>query len=389
MIPAVEKYLIENWSKLKGYQKPDKLLFIKFEERRIRAAEVAIITVLIKGKYGSEEKPLFILRFPRYPDNREANRSLEKENKNLSLVQEKLKGSNLAQTVPEALIYDTVLGSRFLIISFLSGRDSVSSLDLANMMKSYVELFAKSFAWREEFDKAWGGVEKVVDEELIQTFAVGEIELYKKTFPKSAGRFEQYLNRIIECSKKHMGEKITILPQHVDFHASNIFLQEGRVSGVIDWEDFEEKGLPCFDLFHYIKTLIEAFYDTAARQGDLNFIVSLSEDQNWLQAVRSLAEQYSKSAGTGPALWDVLIPLFLIKSQNIAGSPGKLALHIAKRNELLLQLMPFSLEELIYYMSSFAYGDIYKKAAAEGKQEIVAVCKQKVRALQQRAQGKQ
>src|SRR3989339_1361782 len=121
MIRLIKEHLLGKWGALGLGVLPDELFFIKFADRRIRAAEVGIISFLVKGRYGREERPLFILRVPRYPANKAANLSLELEYQNLKFIHDRLTDDNLRQSIPRAVVWEQICNTNVLAVSFLAG----------------------------------------------------------------------------------------------------------------------------------------------------------------------------------------------------------------------------------------------------------------------------
>ena len=188
MIPCVKEYLLNLG------EKPEDLLFIKFADRRIRAPAVGTITFLVKKIDRGEEKPLFILRIPRYPKSAEADQTLENEYRNLTLVRQRLQDPELLSAVPSPILLEKIETGRFLIIGLLSGRDLGYRLPGRDLIKAYVDNFLLAFGWKMKFEKRWGGVGAQSGEAIV----VSEIELYKRTFPASAAKPEQFFSRITD-----------------------------------------------------------------------------------------------------------------------------------------------------------------------------------------------
>jgi hypothetical protein len=202
-----------------------------------------------------------------------------------------------------------------------------------------------------------------------------------KTYPGNPAALEGYFSDLRKSAEKLGQKDLPLFPQHVDFHAENVFIVNNRVSGVIDWEDFEGEGIPAFDLYHFIKTYFEAFFDYFAMGMDMASIDKLSSDKGVLEIIRGTEESYYRTLGIDPELSRVLLPLYLIQSVNIAVSPRKKALGALKRLITLLQLGPFSLEDLLLFMSSLAYRELIDNAFARGDRRLASLCDKKIKAI--------
>jgi len=347
MIPFIKRRLLEEWPKLGLGERPDDLLFIKFADRGIRRAEVSIISSLVKGKYRGEEKPLFIFRFPRYAGSSEARSSLETEFSNLNVIHGKLDD----QTVPKVVYWGEINDYRVLAVSFLPGAPLSRQMLSDNILRSYIGNFGLAFSWLVNWQKAFGSAGQI-------TLA----ELPALALPR--------------------------WPQHGDYHADNIFVLEGAVSGVIDWEDFELAGAPCFDLYHFIRTYFEGINEYFAKTDRVEELSYFTESREVGTVVRATIDNYYQLAGIDPQAEKVLLSRYLSYAASLAASPRKRAEGALKRLNILLKLAPSSIEELLFYQSVFNYGEIYQRAKEKQAQRLIELSRSKISEIQKRATEK-
>jgi|GEM_PF-3406851 len=388
MIPFIKKYIFENWDKLDLGARPEDLLFIKFADRGIRNPAVGTISFLAKKILYGKESPIFILRIPRYAESEGAGQTLRNEYDNLNNVHAKLKGSSLTATIPKPILFTKVRSSAIFMLSVLPGKDMAMRIIEGNIQKSYIDNFRLAFSWLVEFQKSWGMETLEFNQDFVDKYVKRVFVVYRDTFPQNAGLHDRYFNRILAKAKRSYGKKVSVLPQHGDFHAANIFVHKDRLSGVIDWEDFREEGLPCHDLFHYIKTYLEGFYAFAEEQGKIQGIEAIAWSQEWGRVVSDLARSYCQAVRVDIELMEIFLPLFLVETINVAGSFRKIAPHILRRNDILLGLEPFTIDDLRLYMSIFPYGALFKKASAEKNMELAKHCQVKVGEIQKIANRK-
>ena len=379
MIPLFKDYLLKNWAKIGLSREPKNLLFIKFADRRIRAAEVGIISFLIKDG----QKALMILRTPRYPTNEEANRSLELEYANLSSLSEKLPGSTLLAQIPRLLIWEKFDKIRVLGISFLAGADLSQYMSSADILKSYIDNFSLMLSWLVNFQQEVGAEQTVP----LGTIVERVYDEYRTLFPDKIALADAYFSSCQPDLARFKEQMIPLFAQHGDFHAQNIFALKGRVSGVIDWEDFELLGVPGFDLFHFIKTYFEGLFGYFADKNDVMALHQFSSQVSQ-QVVKVTSDSYFSKMRLDPELVKILVPLYLLKSAVLAGEPRKKATAAVTRLEILLRLKPLNLEELVYFSSLFSYGDIYKKATAEQNAQLAEICRNEIQQIQLKTKGR-
>ncbi len=84
------------------------------------------------------------------------------------------------------------------------------------------------------------------------------IERYKRGFDSAYhSRFDRLSTLLGACLRNH--ERIQTVASHGDFKLNNILFQPDlSISGVIDWDCFEERGLPLFDELTYLVFLYSA-----------------------------------------------------------------------------------------------------------------------------------
>jgi hypothetical protein len=381
VISFVKEYLLKKWEDLSLGAKPDELFFVKFADRRIRAAEVGIISFLVKGRYGKEEKPLFILRIPRYPENREANRSLELEYQNLKTIHDNLTSDNLRQTIPRVVVWEAIGGARVLALSFLPGDGINRGMIEADLVATYLRQAEPAFYWLMGWQQGMGNAALITVEQLVER-VIGE---YNAIFPEKVAARAGYFSKLRDRARELGDVKVPQFVQHGDFHAENIFVGGDKVTGVIDWEDFSLTGIPGFDLFHFVRTYFEALFRYAVGGLDLALLDDLSTGDKTFKAIRVTLLDYFKKMGIDARFESLWVPLGLIQSANLAGSPRKQARAALGLFELLFQLEPFSLEELFCYMSIVNYRDLAKKAVDSKISSLANSCLERIKAIQERA----
>ncbi|MFC1540505.1 aminoglycoside phosphotransferase family protein [Candidatus Margulisiibacteriota bacterium] len=365
----LKKYLLDNWDKFEMGKKPEDLILSKFAERGIRAPEVSIITYLATGLTRGKETPLLILRTPKLATNPQALASLETEFNNLTAILKELRDKKILKTIPAPIFLENIHSLRVLCMAFLAGQPLSKKMISENILKTTAANFQLAFGWLSGFQKKLGAAEKAAAAEV----AARVIGTYERSFPKKPAR-AQYFSKIRKLAEQFPAKDIPVLAQHADFHAENVFLEQGRVSGVIDWEDFDVRGVPAFDLYHFIYTYFEALFATFSHAGNADLLEMFSAGEPVIKAVRSVVREYFQEMGLRPELAQVLVPLYLAHSVCLAGSPRKQAQHAMKKLEILLELCPLSLADLLLAMTVFNWSALAKKAQADGDQKLAQYC---------------
>lgn len=378
MIPYIKEYLLKNWENLKLGQRPNDLLFIKFEDRLIRSQDVSIITFLVKKIIDNSEIPSLIVKIPRYPENPYANLTLKNEYNNLIKVQEKINNIQIINTMPKIIFMVTINNSLILAENFLSGSDMGSTILNNDIPKTFIDNFGLASSWLINFQTSYGGRTIKLGDFMIN-YAEKIINDYIVNFPEKSSSHNAFFKNIINACEKSCDKEIVIFPQQTDYHASNILLNNGKVSGVIDWEDFEEFGLPCFDLFHFITTYHEGLYNYFCKTGYWEGIDKLSNDPEWLTILNNaISKFYLVPLNIDPELVHIFIALYAIKCVLIAGSSRKEALAILPIKEYMLSLNPSSLSDLLVSITIIYFNRLRRKAIANNKKDLADLFNSKI-----------
>ncbi|OGC11093.1 hypothetical protein A3K48_00985 [candidate division WOR-1 bacterium RIFOXYA12_FULL_52_29] len=366
MIPFINERLLADWSSFNVGAKPDRLLFIKYADRLIRSPEKAVLTFLVKGVYKSEQKPLFIVRFPRYSGG-EAVLTLQLEEANL-------RKAAALPNIPRLLLAAEINKAKVVVISFLPGETMGRNIFSEDLLGVFSDSFERSFGWLSSSQKALGAAESLSPIDLVNKI----IAEYTAIFPNKAAANKHVFERLQEAASKQSEIRLPLYFQHGDFHVDNIFVAAGRISGIIDWEDAQFPGLPGFDLFHFVKTYFEAIGGAFADQNMYEELAFISSHEKVIGLINQHVNGYYSKMQIDPRLEEVLLPLYLIKSAVYAGSPRKQAYLALKKLDILISLMPHNISDLMNYLSVFGFSDMARKAAKEGNALLLKNCQQKV-----------
>ncbi len=270
MIPFIGEYIREKFN--------IDPIFILLESRQIRQAELSTISFLVKKKEKDREDPFAIIKMPRYADNIQALRTLELENENLTILSKKL-SQELLSSVPSILFFDKISDAYVLGERFIAGLEMSSAiLKGPSILDNFAANSIAASSWLSEF------------EDSFEKRPTGSHQITESLSNDLSSKLSQtnyrLLNKALKILSAEPDRQMAIVPQHGDFHASNIFMKNGKIAGVIDWEDFSlVSHPPCYDLVHFIYTYIEALYEAALRSGSLE----LTKDLQSSKALQDIA----------------------------------------------------------------------------------------------------
>ncbi|MCX5749327.1 MAG: phosphotransferase [Candidatus Saganbacteria bacterium] len=389
MIPYIKQYLTEAWDDFDLGQKPDDLLFIKFSDRMLRPAQYGVISFKVNALYKGHEEPKAIIRVPRYPASNEANDSIRIEHSNLRFIHSKINDIRIKRSIPRSLFDRSIRGSLVGAVEYLSGNDMSNYMVCSKIDDLFVSNYKSASKWLIDFQK-----KLCPENEIIKGAKFSEDHLkslfdrYSLLFPDKKHLHEGYFTGLVSLANTFDGMQIMLPASHGDYHASNIFMSDGSISGVIDWEDFSAKQLPAFDIYHFITTYFEALYDFSANNYPKG-IETFSESKYLLDLIDSFADEYFTALGMDTQFQEIIFPLFMIDSLCKAADPRKPVSSIVIKKEFLLNLRPAKISDLIRYMAIFPYLDLLKKASRSGDKQKQDYFTDKIEKLKEEASSKE
>jgi len=364
MIPFIEKRIRD----ISGGEP----LFIKLPAKQIRKPDVSTISFLVKVLTDKGELPFAIVKIPRNPKNPDSIETLRLEHNNLSFLSGKIK-EELKGSIPSIIFLKEIEGCLTLAESCIKGSEmSYTILGSPQILETFLKNLDVASGWLisflSSFDKKTCGLQKTIS---ITT------EEYSSLFPKRDKKiFSRSFELLDNFSNTLAGKDTPIAPQHGDYHADNIFMENEKISGVIDWEDFSTEGHPpCFDLIHFIYTYLEALYGAFLNMGSLELTRPLQINEPFYNRIDAALRSFCNNIGIDHELMELFIHLYLLKSLSAAGNPRKQAGTAIKKLELMFMFSPRSIKELSGYMAYINYLNFERKYRNSGETEQADLCK--------------
>jgi aminoglycoside phosphotransferase/SAM-dependent methyltransferase len=191
-----------------------------------------------------------VAKMPRYGGSSEA---LRREAANL----EALPPSGLIRdTVPRSLGLHVIGDAEVLVQTGVRGRHLIAETGARRlgprMLRSQFDLM---FAWSRELQEATGRW-VALDDDLIGSTLVplAEAGVSALDGDESVARL---LDQAIDRARALRGTPIRLAVAHGDFWAGNVLVEDGRISGVVDWERAGFDELPIWDP---VKAVMDAAY---------------------------------------------------------------------------------------------------------------------------------
>ncbi len=368
MIPFIEKFLQDKYS--------INPLSILLPSKQIKDKNVQIITILIKAKDKNIETPFLIVKFPRYFDNQYANTSLELEKSNLHYLRTMPFNEIFLKTIPEVKFFENIYGYLVLGETVVNGNDMSQNI-FSN--RFIIDIFQKNLQialnWLIYFQKTIGAKPNTWNaylENTIKNVACKNIEI------ENVLKMPKFLDLINQVGTK----EVRIYSQHGDFHASNLFINNEEISGVIDWEDFTLDAPPCFDFIHFVYTYLEALFDALVEIENFGIIDQFQN--NITKSINSAYTYYCQNLEIDPDYLPQYLALYLLYSYIFAIDARKRADFSAKKLMVMLLFLPTNFEEFVSCIPYKNYLQAKVKYSSQNNKELVAFCEQKIIELKKR-----
>ena len=237
---------------------------------------------------------------------------LEDEAKNLKIVNRLLENTELNSSIPELLYFGTINNITFLVTQFIEGQPSgfnpAISLSKDNLRK-LDESVQAGIRFLVNFQK----YTRVRDVEAAP-YLLSVIEKQKEIL-KSKGKLtkevDSHIKKLIEEVKILKGLSLPLCAIQGDYDFGNLLIDRNRVN-IVDFEHFEEEGLPFLDLASLIFNPILKNYK------NLKIDVSLSSfiDKNNLKGyIHKWLNLYAELSGISMGVLKFLAPIAALEQQ--------------------------------------------------------------------------
>ena len=247
--------------------------------------------------------------------------------------------------------------------------------------KQFIDLTELAFAWHRQFTAAVGSAEISVGEQFQSVFIDQPWNALRLQQPDLESRFNPIIQAMTVDLQKHRNIKLMAGRQHGDFHASNIMLDQQRIRGVIDWENYSADLPPGFDIFHFVTTYIEGLLEFAADRLDMNLLGFLSQEQPWINLITQRVVQLGQHYGLQPPQVPLLWPLYFLHFFFSASQLRKRGADKSQRFETFLRLRPTRPDRVIRILSLMAYGAALGKAKSQNNPALMQQCQTQIEKL--------
>jgi len=310
-------------AKTKGGEQNEKKIVQLFRKAGLLqdSAPSDIKIVKAKGRHGSyhtanflvydknELKPAYfckICRNNRYPD------ILEDEANNLKRITGLLVDTELASSIPKLLYFGTIENITFLVTQFLEGKPSGFNPRLSmskNNLKKLDESIQLGIRFLVKFQK-YTQVREVEAAPYLQTAIEKQKEILNSK-GKLTEEVNSHIKRLTEEIKRLEGLSLPICAVHGDYDLGNLLIDRNRVN-IVDFEHFENEGLPFFDLAALIFDPILMSYENLKTEIPFS---SFIDKNNLMTYIHKWLYLYSELSGISIDLLQFLAQIATLEQQ--------------------------------------------------------------------------
>jgi hypothetical protein len=260
---------------------------------------------------GGNPEPRFVLRVAA---GEQALRSMESEYRNLTLLNRFVSSPPRRDTIPRLLKYGKKGNTAFMLLRAVPGRP-LKNEPKGPSGRNIRRRLEQVCGWLEGFYAETGIVREPVDEAFCRRYVEKPVGELRRLFPVSREQ-EETLDAACSFFRGMSGDSIPMPYRHGDLATSNVLVEGGELTGLVDWEIPLRRWLPLFDLFYFCASLRYCYY---CGEGDKTQFESFQRaffEEN--EFSRMAAEFLSEAARAFSVPRPALLPLFTLSVVTVA-----------------------------------------------------------------------
>jgi aminoglycoside phosphotransferase (APT) family kinase protein len=244
MIGSLKSYIMDNWQDLlPDTRRPSDLSFMLQGSRSYRLPYTKVIVLLFRP---GDSRPVLV---GKVADDPAFGGIVEKEFADIKRMHEGPYPDVIKAALPKPLALERIGRDTVMIETAVAG-ESMSLQMLRNARRDqYTDnAFADALAWLTQMrDGELNCADAVAQATRVVEGVLGFYdELYSPQGEEKAALADAW-----ETVRPLIGNGLPVVPAHGDFWVDNVFRQDRRVVGVIDWEYARPASMPVWDLFQF------------------------------------------------------------------------------------------------------------------------------------------
>jgi len=256
----------------------------------------------------------YLFRTPGRRCSESARNRVDRLHEALMTVNRMVDGSALSSTIPKIAVYSNGSNPPVLVESAIPGKPAAEWVQFGRvyLRRRIKRVLVGAVDWLIGFQQATNK-ERIPLARIFSWMEIGrDVEKYLDLCGEDLDplALESLKNlRATLCTE----EQITVpcCPRHGEFKLENIIISSGRISGVIDWEEFRSRSHPFSDFWHL---LVHAAGMEIADRGHLvRGITANLLGLGWMNFfMEELTARFSRHLGVSKQVTRAFLPLHLI-----------------------------------------------------------------------------
>jgi len=235
--------------------------------------------------------------------------ALKDEADNLKVINFLLKGSGIEDSVPQLLYYGTIDNITILVSNFIEGRKFILSEISKRSLKKLDIVIQRGIKFLVKFQKLTEVAKVEVSSYLTPLIKKQWAILQDKA--KMDEGIELNLKNLIEEIENLEGIEIPLCAIHGDYDLCNLLFREKDIA-VVDFEHFEIRGFPLFDLANLIFNVLIM---SIGKTGDNISFLSTIKKYNLESYLKKWLNQYSEISGISPRALSLIAPIAMLEQK--------------------------------------------------------------------------
>ena len=228
----------------------------------------------------NSKKPKYFCKVCR---NKKSTEILDNESKNFKIIGGRIKDTELDAIIPKLLYHGTLCGINFMVTEFACGK---VYLPRPSLCKNFVRL-RKINKRMQQAIELLVKLQKVtrIETVTVRPYLIETIENQRKSLAQSqpiSSETYKAIDRLIEELKPHGDITLSKCAVHGDYDFSNLLFCDGKIT-LVDFEHFQEEGLPFFDLANIIFSTLLITYGNSKSDTVLSEIVEKYRLKNYIE----------------------------------------------------------------------------------------------------------
>jgi hypothetical protein len=257
-----EQWLIDNWRKDFGGDRPGRISIVKTASSGAGLpAKERESKVFLLAFHGKSSRPFAVAKIPRFAH---AAPKLKKEHDTLSAMHaESRLGAAFLRTVPAPLYFGPIGPETVSVQSALHGRlHRASAKPGAATSRDCARRFDMARQWTRSFGAFANCGEAEITGGTIVSWFIQPLDVFGRAARMAGVAADPLVEKIFHEAEALQGTRLPLARQHGDFTVSNVSFDGGECR-VLDFEHYGAEKNPLFDLMWLARSLWSGAYGAA------------------------------------------------------------------------------------------------------------------------------